>query len=439
MNWHNVNKYILRRVTLLVGVIMWLILINKVNFLGAKVVAKYGEIKVFTEEWFLADITVPFTNLFFRLFFVFFILMFISWKGFGEYKKSGIWLYNGAIGALAGVLVGYICTSLFAIRFFSWYAIVAGVVAVILIVYLVANICYYTRHKEGIVGDKSITLPIACFAVVVIAIIILSNSFAEKYQRVWNKTYNAICEHMETWGDGLSDEEITYVDYIKLQHANYFHPEGKTFTVEEFEDAVRNYNSGEGSWYVLWYVWDSRTYSSFWEYDYEENIGWHAYVKFVVRELEAKGIEPKIATYEEMDVACQYVYEVQQSQVERTIIGDEKGEIVINIEIPESNNPEDIIFTYEGEGYYAVIDEWYEVEDEDEKIYGREDIVTTFEPGCVYKARVNIYPRISYLYANDYDDIYVEYTGVGVITDDEYIMPYNVYEASGTICIEIDN
>lgn len=438
MNWHNVNKYILRRVTLLVGVIMWLILINKVNFLGAKVVAKHGEIKVFTEEWFLADITVPFTNLFFRLFFVFFILMFISWKGFGEYKKSGIWLYNGAIGALAGVLVGYICTSLFAIRFFSWYAIVAGVVAVILIVYLVANICYYTRHKGEIVGNEGIALPVACFAVSVITIVVMANSFDKRCEKVWNKTYNAICEQMEERGDGISDEEITYEDYMKLQYANLFNPKGEYFTIEEFEQAIENYHSGEGSWYALWYVWDSRSCANFWEYDYHDYI-WHAYVKYVVRELEAKGIEPETATYEEIDVACRYVYEVQQSQVERTIIGEEKGEIVINLEIPENNNPEDIILTYAGEGYYAVINDWYEVEDENEKIHGREDAVTSFEPGCMYKARISIYPRISYLYANDYDDIYVEYTGAGVITENEYINPYDVYEASGTICIEINN
>ncbi len=137
MNWHNINKLMFRRIILALSILMWIILINNVNLMDAIVVARYGEIKAFTKEWFLADIENTFEYLFAKLYWIVFGLLALSWKGFGENNKFGVWLYNGAIGGFFAIQISYIFTSLFAIRVFSWYTILCGIVAILLLIYLI--------------------------------------------------------------------------------------------------------------------------------------------------------------------------------------------------------------------------------------------------------------------------------------------------------------
>lgn len=423
MNWHNLNKLLLRRIIFVTGVAMLIMLINKINLMGVEIVAKYGEVKVITERYFLEAITPSFSGFFSKLFLVFVVMLLLSWKGFSEYKRSGIWLYNGAIGVLFAWHVEYVLLSLLAIKVFSWYTVLAGVMAIIYFMYLVGNVVYYTKHKEDMEEGSKITIPLACLVVAIIAIVMLSVNFLEKYKDMWNDTENkAISNMWRNDSDELVDE-ITFEDYIKLQYANYFNPEGEYFTIEEFEEAVNNYNSGEGSWYALWYVLDSKGYEMFYDYDMDDN-GWNFYIKYVARELEAKGIDPETATYEELGEACKYVYDVYAAQTEKAYIGDEESEIVIHVELPENNNPDDVVLTHEGEGYYAVIDEWYKVEDKDEKIYGREDAAERFEEGCMYMAYITIYTRVSYAFINTSEKLYIEYDGVKSVSDDGIFFDY---------------
>lgn len=416
MNWHNVNKYILRRILFVTGITMLIMLINKINFMGVEIVAKYGEVRVITERFFLEAITPSFSGLFLKLFLVFVVMLLLSWKGFGEYKRSGIWLYNGAIATLFIWHVEYVLLSLFAIHVFSWYTILAGVMAVIYFIYLVVNIVYYKRHKKDMAEGSKITFSLICIGVATVVMVILSVGFYQKKDTVWDDMeYKAIRSRWHH-DDELADEEITYVDYIRLQYANYFSPEGEYFTIEEFEEAVKNYNSGEGSWYALWYVLDSRGCEMFYDYETDAN-GWQYYARCVTRELEAKGIDPEVATYEELDEACKYVYDVFVTQTEKTCIGDDEGEIVIHVELPESNNPDDVVLTYEGEGYYAVIDEWYKVDDKDEDILDRNDPAESFEEGCMYKALVYVYTKVSYSFINTSEKIYIDYEGAKLASD----------------------
>lgn len=427
MNWHNVNKYILRRIIFVTGVAMLIMLINKINFMGVEIVAKYGEVRVITERYFLEAITPSFSGFFSKLFLVFVVMLLLSWKGFGEYKRSGIWLYNGAIGVLFVWHIEYVLLSLLAIKVFSWYTVLAGVMVIIYFMYFVGNVVYYTKHKEDMAEGSKITISLACLVVAIIAIVMLSVNFLEKYKDLWNDTeYKAISSMWRYDSDELVDE-ITYEDYIKLQYANYYNPEGEYFTIEEFEEAVNNYNNDKGSWYALWYVLDSRGCEMFYDYDMDDN-GWNCYVKYVTRELEAKGIDPETATYEELDEACKYVYDVFAAQTEKTCIGDDEGEIVIHVELPENNNPNDVVLTYKGEGYYAVINEWYKVDDKDESVLGRDDPVENFEEGCMYKALVYVYTRVSYAFIHTSEKVYIEYEGAEVASD--YGVKFDVESAN---------
>ena len=418
MNWHSKNKLVIRRLAVAITVIMWIILISEANLMGVHYVSTYEETNVFTKEWFLADISTSLANFFTKLYVIVLILFGLSWKGMGENKKTGIWLYNGALAAFVAWLLGYTGVTYFVVEIASWYTIHCAFVSVVLGLYVLCNVIYYSKHKEDIAEDKGLKLPAICFVAAVAVTVVLSLNFIKKCDATWNDKYGSICRKMESKASELVDEEITYEDYVKLQYANYFNPEGKHFSIEEFEQAVKNYHSGEGSWYALWYVWDSRGCVAFYDYD-EEDFYWDSYIKYVTRELEVMDIKPEDATYQELETACKTVYDVYASQIVETTLGDEDGEIVINVEVPESGKVEDVKISSQSEGYYAVVGDWYKVADKDEKIFDREDAAEVLEKGCMYVAPIKIYTRIGYSFIpmNNSDFIKVEYNGANSVHD----------------------
>lgn len=418
MNWHSKNKLVIRRIAVAITVIMWIILISEVNLMGVQYVSSYEETNVFTKEWFLADISTHLANLFSSLYVIVLALFGLSWKGMGENKRAGIWLYNGALATFVAWLLGYIGITYLVVEISSWYTILCAFVAVVFGLCVLCNVIYYSKNKENMAEDSRLKLPAICFVATVVVVAVLSFNFIKKCDAVWNDKYGAICKNIEGKASKLVDDEITYEDYVRLQYANYFNPEGKHFSIEEFEQAVKNYNSGEGSWYALWYVWDSRGCVTFYDYDFEDSY-WDFYIKYVTRELEVIGIAPEAATYQELDTACKTVYDVYASQVVKTYLGDEESEIVINIEVPESGKAEDVKISCQSEGYYAVVDEWYKVADKGEKTSDRDDAAEILEKGCIYKASIQIYTRIGYSFIpmNDSNYIKVEYNGATTVHD----------------------
>lgn len=473
MNWHFWNKTIFRKLAMLLSTIMVVALICGANLFDAKGLTSRQEINHFIEVRLIREITVPYNILFCVLIAVGMTLFLVGWKWYGKKIRAGILLNNIATGYLATVFLGYGLTTILAIKALSWEVVYSFVVSVVLYALLTVNIICRTQveeasksekedkaegtdksekedkaeetdkfEKKDIVEktDKELKCAVISAVVALIISIVVIGIFVNIYNFIYDASYK---EYKKIYSDsdyGFIAAEPDYRDYVRLQFVNYFNQEDEYFTYEELEESIENYNNDSGSWYSLWYcinyLRDINRYNttnqinfSGYGYDDEPQKG---YLNFVINQLRAQGIYPNEATREELDAACKHVYEVYTNRESVVVLGDEEGEIVIHIDVPESGNVEQVEVTWENQGYYAFVSDWYEVSSVGQGESKDADPVQAFEEGKIYYTQVNYNFAIPYV-SSDRQNVQIDVTGGQLLIDelndrepiDIWIMPGN--------------
>ena len=415
MKWHFWSKTIFRKLVMFFSSFMGVVLLTKANLVEIKGVHKYPEVDFFVSEHFLGEI-MPSYNLFYGgLILVGIGLVLLGWKRYGDRYRDGIWLNNIGTGYLATVFLGYGITNIILLHVISWDGVWAFVISGLLYVLFAKNVFHYTKHKRIFEDDRRIK-KVAIVSIVAGTITACAiGAFAVGYSSTWKDKYEGFKREYAKNDYGFIDQEYEYEKYLRLQFVNYFNPEGKTFTYEELEKSIDNYNSGQGSWYTLWYCsefvglygYDSETDINFSSYGYSKGAHYN-FANFACDKLRTAGIEPSEATHEQIDEACKYVYDVYVNQEPVEIIGEAEGDIVINMELPDDGDVNDVVLTGDGKRYGAYALSWYEVSSIGQGAAKGAEPATVFENGKVYAVTVNVALVLPYFC---YEDAKVEITG----------------------------
>lgn len=415
MKWHFWNKTIFRKLVMLFSGFMGAILLAKANLIEAKGIHEFQEINCFIDEYFIKEIK-PAYNLFYgALILVGMGLVLFGWKRCGNRYRDGIWLNNIGTALLATAFMCYGITNMSLLHVVSWDGVCAFVISAIMYIIFVKDVINYTKNKKIYEEDRNIK-KVAIAGIIAVSVIACATGvFAVNYRKTWDDNYETFRAVYADKDYGFIGEEEEYENYLRLQYVNYFNPEGKTFTYEELKKSIDNYNSKEGSWYTLWYCCecmgenenDSAIDASFSSYGYGNNS--RNFMNFVNRKLKSSGIRPSEATFEQIDEACKYIYDVYVNQTPMEIIGDIKGDIVIDVAIPEDGDVNGVVVTGDGKRYGGNIPSWYEVSSIGQKSVSGADQATVLEAGKVYVATINVSLALPYFC---HEDAKVDITGI---------------------------
>lgn len=432
MKWHFKNKSIWGKLVIFFGTMFGVVLYSMSNLTGIKKdsLNEYNAIaisssdaeKCFLEEYFLKEIKTPYNSLFFVLCVVGVFIILCGWKRFKNRYSDGIVLYNAGVGLLSATMLGYGFTTIFLLKAFSWEVVPAFSVGALMLALFVKNIIHYSKNKRIIkdedeedakknrikkllrVGIPSIiALGLSAFSIV---------TFSGTYSHIKKETMEEFWERYEDVSFLLNDE-INENDYIVVKYVNYFNSEGRTISYEVVEQEIKNYISEDNYhsikncdnlWYCLEYFYSTnKKYNQtnvFSSLDYEWQDTYAVFVSKVKDKLLVDGLSSSEATHQQLDEACQYVYDMYVGQTPMIRLGDDEGELVVHIDIPESKNVDDIKVSWEGEGYRAYINDWYEMDNVgDWSINGLEP-ATTLEDGKIYYACVRMQLVLPY-YASE--------------------------------------
>ncbi len=432
MKWHFKNKSIWGKLVIFFGTMFGVVLYSMSNLTGIKKdsLNAYNAIAIssseaesfFIEEYLLEEIKRPYNYMFLVLCIAGVVVLLCSWKRFKNRYSDGIILYNAGVGLLSATMLGYGFATTLLLKMFSWEVVPAFGLGTLMLTLLVKNVIHYSKNKRIIkIEDeedvkKSRTkklLRVGMPSVIALGVSIFSMvSFGSCYSDVKPQTVEKFWERYDDVSYLLNDE-INEGDYIAVKYVNYFNPEGRTISYEAVEQEIKNYISEDNYhsikncdnlWYCLEYIYSTnRKYNQtnvFSSLGYEWQDTYTVFVSKVTEKLFIDGIASSEATHQQLDEACQYIYEVYTGQVPMVRLGDDEGEFVVHIDIPESKNVDDIKVSWEGEGYQAYINDWYEMDNVgDWSINGLEP-ATTLEDGKIYYARVRMQLTLPY-YASE--------------------------------------
>ncbi len=391
MKWHFWSKTIYRRLVVFFTGIFGALLYTKVNLLGAQGLHKYPEINYMLEGKYLEEI-IPNHNLFFGgLMAVGLALLVIGWKPYNNRRREGIWLNNIATGYLATVFLAYGITNLVVLRLMSYDVVLGFIISVLFYGLFIKNVIHYTKNKRIFEEEESMKRVIVPGAIALVLVLLVVISFSKTYSSVYKDVYQEYKQSYANLRYSLDSEDYDKQNYVRLTFINYFNPDGENITLEELKESVENYNNDSGSWYELWYCMN---YLKDIRYLYTGDInfsdyGWSedpdkAYLNYVILQLKANGI-PSLssASYEEIDVACEQVYEVYANQYPIVWLGDEEGEVVLNLDMANSNNIEDWTISGKDNNCLVEIGKCYEVKSVGDTEIGKTS-VTQLEDGKIY-------------------------------------------------------
>ncbi len=433
MSWHNINKYIIRKLVFGIGVAMAICLFTQNTLYDVTYIGSNPLMKVFTEEFFYDEVINTYKVWFAVIMLAGPLLILLTRKDYKEDYKTDVNAYNAAIAITALSIIAYVLASLFVLKVYSSDFLVCGGIALFLLILMVVNINYYKKHEDLLVDDGAKKSNIDSVVVACVFALIGAAVFFVRFDKIRDKsyddfTYTCVAMARDAGFANYNDEliELDNYSYIYLQFVNMFNTEGKKYTLDELEAAIEDYENGGDQWYVLWDVCDMHQETD----GYGSEIGryeLHAYVGFddfgvdksdkrlsfgllVREELSRRGIKTEHATHEEIDEVCQYVYDLYHSGQPMTIIGDEPGEVKVTVEAADSMHEDDVKCTSEGEGYYASIGLWYEAPNVDDYIYySYDDHVEQLESGKIYKTTIDLYGYMNYWMD---EDMKIEVEGV---------------------------
>ncbi|MBQ9936583.1 MAG: hypothetical protein IJO70_12110 [Lachnospiraceae bacterium] len=458
MDWHFLNKTIFRKIAMLLSGIMVAALWCGANLIDSKGITGGGEINHFIENILIMEIRIPYNILFCILIAVGMVLFLIGWKWYEKKHRAGVLLNNIATGYLATVFLGYGLTCVLVLRAFSWAVVYSFAVSVVLYAMLAVNIASRLKTVETdktenrdakeatkeetddlAVTDRSYNLAVVSTVVALLITALFVGIFIHIYNSINNESYREYKKDYELNSYAFLGGEPDYKDYVRLQFVNYFNQDGEHFTYEELEESIDNFYNDSGSWYALWYcisfVDDSRRprYNAMNFRAYGYNDAPHkGYLNFVQNQLIADGINPAETTHEELDAACKQVYEVYTQKTPVIVLGDDDGEIVIHINIPESGDVDEVEVTWENQGYYAYVTYWYEVSAVGQGQSKDAEPVEVLEEGKIYYTNVYYNFAIPYV-SSDMPTVQLDVTGGKLLNDKlSYREPVDIWVTPGS-------
>lgn len=428
MNWHFWNKTIFRKLEMFFSTIMAVTLFFKANLVDGKILTDYEEINYFIEYGLINEIKDLYNKFFLALIVIGMLLFLVGWKRYSSKHRDGIWLNNIATGYLATVFLGYGLLTVLLLKVLSVDVICAFFISAFLYVILIIDVLYYKKNKDIMAEDKGLKRVIVSCVMAVAFCVGASVMFSAKYTDLYDTAYQEYKEHYINNDCAFLDGEFDYQDYILLQYVNYYNEDGKQFTIEELEEAINNFNDNSGSWYTLWYCIEcidniDQRYTALSNQinytDYgrseEPHYGFYNHVKYKLR---MDGILPWEASYEELEEACKYVYETHVNQVPRIELGDEEGEIIIGVNIPDSGNVDEVEMTWETEGYYAFTSDWYEVSEVGVANSKDAEPVQVLEEGKIYYTSIYYHFVIPYV-GSDSQIVQLNVSGGTLLNSDD--------------------
>ncbi len=365
------------------------------------------------------------------------IMYFFTKTSFEDKMVHGVWFYNIVL-AVETFLVGkHLFTAMFFFGRFPFLGIAYVPFIVSAIVVIVLNTVHYFKNKgsyapgAGYAGYAIIVIFFACLAVFTSVKIFtvtkkevrgLEDSYANK---VFWKTDGAINIHT----DSTIMENAS--SYIGLKYVSLYNDRGRVYTPEEMDEAIYNLKEYGGndhycgdSWYAIVEfnadVEAIEEKNDFSQYSYSDDVypDYDIYRWLVNRRLEMLGQRGYLSNNfvpEEIDVACEYVYDMLKEGKPIEEIGAPGEKITLTF-------TEDIKAGTKGfynidvdyDKAYANISSWSRVayEGSNQGIEGhslQRDSDFTFEEGCVYRAKINVYPEITYRFN---EDMKIEVEGV---------------------------
>ncbi len=407
MKWYYKCKLVVNKLVLTCSVIMGFILFTRKELIGATGIHRYEEINHFVENYYVPSICKIHSIFFGALMVIGALIMIVGWKSFSLKNRDGIWLENMGIGFLAAAFAGYGLTTQLVIHVMSWSVMFAYIVSAILMVLFVTNLIYFTRNKQ-IRSEQSNMKKVVLAGIMTILILVAGGIYyAHGLRDNWDEQYEKYCEGYEDEIWGLLDNDEHTLQYTRLQFVNYFNPDGKSFTYEELEESIDNFEDRTGSWYTLWYCIEylNDEYSwelnqvSFGDYDYSSNPI-KGYWVYVCRYLVLKDVDVYAASDEQLDEVCLYVYECITNQVPIELIGEDGEELVFEITIPSSGSTDDVSVHVDSDKYYPLTMLWYEASYAGDEARASEP-VDEIKEGNMYKVRLESYCGMPYAFSKE--------------------------------------
>lgn len=425
MKWHFWNKTIFGKLALFLSTMFGVVLFSMSNLTGIRkdgpgvdntiAIADSSVERFFIEELFLGEIKKPYSFMFVGLCVIGIVMTLVGWKRYSNRYPDGLYLYNIGTGYLATTMIGYGLTTMLLLKVFSWEVVPAFVLGVCLLALLIKNILHYRKHKRILKEEKKLTrVIITCIIALVLGVIEVV-AFAQihsKLKPMVMEDYRYRYKYSKTQSE-LMDQEINHRDYIICKYVNYFNPEGRQIDYETLKQEMESYKHDEASfnlygWDNLWYCLEYLHYPKesygtenvFSTINYGQEQPYDAFVVCVENKLQLDGIEPSEANEEQLDEACQYVYDIYTSQTPMVCLGDDEGELVIHFDVPESGNVDDITISWDGEGYWAYANNWYKVANVGDSYTKGTEPAITLEDGNIYYVRVRMKLAMPY-YADE--------------------------------------
>lgn len=330
---------------------------------------------------------------------------FYAYRWTQTYEKRGLILYNIAIGTFATLLAVYMVSSILVTKVFRVLFVPLIILMMLLIALIFINRKFYRKNKEEFVNKKPfkwfIPVLVLCAAWVAYCIVPSVKQLQETYKKEYAFYIETQKDRLTETCDytGMADWEENYL-YVRVWFVNHYNNDGEVYDMEEIAEATENLMAENGkSWYRLQQFYLS--YKAICEEhkfdkyvaDYEKNNAGIIFTDSVEKRLRVLGIDIKEASKEEIDTACEYVYNIFAADEEvKTIeevsfslvepVPEEKPEFDVEVE-PDcgygaevrswervshvgAKNPieclsEDMAFEYDSV-YLAVVDVFHDVD-----------------------------------------------------------------------------
>ena len=339
----------------------------------------------------------------------------------------GVWFYNIALGAQVLFLGKHMAVDMFLFGRFPFLGILYVALIIFSIFIFILNILHYRKYKGSYVDGVGGTLAIIIFWVIFASVVSLlpikeiRNKVRERKDNYAAKEYMAMYNILHVGGDTPIENNIDA--YIALKYVSLFNERGRVYTPEEMDEAISIYKSryydgnsnyGGDSWYPIVEFNDDleliEEKYDFSQYSYRDEVepNYVVFRRLVCRRLDCLGQDYPLITgdfcFDEVDAACEYVYDMLTSGKPVEELGTMGEEILLTF-------PQEIQAGTKGyydigadyEKTYATITSWSKVtcegsEEAIETYYPYRNSEFTFEEGCVYMANINIYPEITYFF-----------------------------------------
>lgn len=340
-----------------------------------------------------------------------------------ENQVRGVWLYNIILIGEALFLGKHLVVDLIFFGRFPFLGIIYVALILSAVFVAILNYIHYRNNKDAYVDSVEDGGIVVCIVMAVLTIVISAVGIKEVVADVRMKEDEYASYVYRDFRDVLKVDGENSINgyphaYITLQYVNLFNDRGRIYTPEEMDEAIYNlvYYGGDShysdkSWYpIVEFNEDLDAIEEkydFSQYSYKNSVEPDYFVFGILVRRRLESLSQRGTGFyeefdkEEVDAACKYVYDFLLTGKPIEEIGEDGEEIVITIPNKVDAGEAgyyDIDTNYENA--YATIVYWSKVDNGEttETFSSAEKEEFTFEEGCTYMAKINIYPEITYCF-----------------------------------------